>query len=129
MKSNLNRGMRPKMAVVLSVIGLLIVGWSSLLLPGRVPWLPYSFPASVTHVGEEVLVPVPSDAANGTQWRVETTLGPTPAADVLQLSVSRYLSTTKVNQGEDITIEGNRLTYVGLRRLTDGSTVVLLRHR
>lgn len=128
MKSELKRSKGPKPIIIGAVAGVLILGWASLCLPGRVPWLPYSLPASVTHTGDEVVVPVPSDSANGTQWRVETTLGSSPAADVSQLRV-RYLSTTKVNSGKDIVVDSIKYRYIGLRRLTEGSTAVVLQRQ
>lgn len=129
MKSELKRGKGLKLALLAAFAGVLILGWSSLYLPGRIPWLPYSFPASAVSSGGEVAVPVPSDAANGTQWRLVTTLGSTPETDVSQLKVTRYLSVRKLDPGEEIGIGGTTCRYMGLRRLTDSSTAAVLQRR
>lgn len=129
MKSELKRSIGSKLVFVGVIGGVLILGFAALFLAGRVSWLPYTFPASVTSTSDEVVVPVPSDAINGTQWRVATTLGSSPATDVSLLKVTRYLSTTTVNYGEEIMVAGNRYRYMGLIKLTESSSAVVLKRR
>jgi cytochrome bd-type quinol oxidase subunit 2 len=122
------RSVRTKVTITVLVGIMLVCGWTTPFLPGRVSWAQYSFPASITRSPNGlVLVPIPSAAINGTTWRVNVTLGSSPGTDSYQLVVKRWLSSTTITSGESITIEGEKYTLADIARRSDGQWEVDLR--